>query len=414
MGASKAKTEIIKIPVSQLFERHCICFHHREKHMKAAPERETPAMVKSSNLPFTRNGYEFQSLIGRGGFAEVYLVTNQQFGKQFVAKVMTVDQSELEHKKEIFDAEIQALMILNHPHIIRIYDHFLHHSQFYLILEYCKGGSLHDEIQRTKGLSMNRFVQIGTQLVSALAYCHSKNIAHRDIKPGNILMDDNHRSKLADFGLSLVTSQEQLHRSFGGSYMYTAPEIFQKKAHNPMMGDVWALGVVFAMMISGSSPWKCDSLGALKQLAAQGQFHLKKSTPPVVADLIRKMIVVEPTQRLTMEQIKAHPMFCAPIYYTPPPLYQNHNKLTQLKWDQIARHIPNASDIAFEDEFQLPDGETDPTVTYETIRAASSTIVHAGPVIKNVVSRYHPRSRRSSLGQSAQPTFNDFEATKEL
>jgi len=348
----------------------------------------------SRNLPFVIHDYRFLNLIGKGGFAEVYLVQHTKFGQHFVAKVMTVDPSEMQSRWEIFDAETTALSTLNHPNIIRLYEHFSDSNQFIYILEYCPCGSLHDEVAGSCGLPFPRFLALAQQIVSALSYCHSKGIAHRDIKPGNILLDESHRAKVADFGLSQKTIAGQLHKSFSGSCEYTAPEIFLRRPHDPMKGDVWALGVVFAIMATGSSPWKSDSLGGLRQLASTGNYKLSKSIHPMIADIISRMIVVNPDGRIKMEDIEKHPLFSQQCPESSQKVPRQVSKIelnSKIKWDQIERIEPIYDDriedgIDFEDEFTA-------LRKVSRIHSASSSFMHSPPKVAKVRSRLHPIKR---------------------
>ena len=347
-----------------------------------------PVNLKNGNLPFMVKDYNFESLIARGGFSEVYLVTHIKFNLQYVAKVMVVDQLDSDPKWDLVDAEIKALSQLDHPHIIRLYDHFHLGNRFYLILEYCPGGCLHDHIDTKNGLSIHKFVEYGTQIVQALDYCHKRDIAHHDIKPGNILLDHYGRVKIADFGLSLQTSNGQLQKSFGGSYQYTSPEIFQKKPHDPKQADVWALGVVFAYMATGSSPWLCDSLGALKQLAISGSYKLNKPVPQIITDLISKMIIVEPEKRITMQELVSHPLFrINPRTRAPPKPPDKCN------WEPIPRLPPiSPVELAFiEDSCNLP--------RFSSIHTASSSIIHNSKTPPKISKRLHRHSNPN------RPTF---------
>ena len=350
--------------------------------------------VRSSLLPFTLNGYNFLSLIGKGGFAEVFLVVNLKYNQQFVAKVMTYDES----KVDTFESEVQALLKLNHPNIIRIYDHFRINSQIFMILEFCSRGSLHNEINFTKGLSMSRFLELSREIVSALVYCHARGIAHRDIKPGNVLIDQFYRSKLADFGLSLSNLLDgKLQTKFGGSYEYTAPEIFQKKPHDPKAGDVWALGVMFATMYTGIIPWKADSLGELKERVAKGKLTFAKPIPSLLEDLIRKMIVVDPKMRLTMEEVAKHPIFNDFVSIYRPVLQSK-----KLHWDQIARRSdqPDESfDLLPDNIFEIPQNVNVMT----SVRSATTAVIHPGKLkSKQIPGRFYSVLKGTDL------TFNDF------
>ena len=253
--------------------------------------------------------YIIEQQIGHGGFAEVYLCTHKRFLQKFVAKIIQVNEELLKSRGAAYASEISALSDLIHPNIIQLYEHFEWEHSYVLILEYCPNGSLHDEITNAGGLEMPRFFQIAGEIIRALAYCHERGIAHRDIKPGNVLMDASWRSKLADFGLSMRFEKGQLAREFSGSIEYTAPEIFQKKPHNPMAGDVWALGVLFAFMIGGKNPFESECLGTLKKRASQGVYKLDKRVPPAIAKIIQRMIVVNPDERITMSELAEHPLF---------------------------------------------------------------------------------------------------------
>ena len=266
-------------------------------------------MKGRQKLPMTLGFYSFLEQIGQGGFSQVFLVQHRNYSTKFVAKVIKPEQSEIESRWEIFKAEVKALSTLNHPHIIRLYDHFKIQNQFFLVLEFCPNKSVHDEVSDTEGLSVPRFGELAAQIVDALCYCHKNGVAHRDIKPSNVLLDAYYRAKIADFGLSAQTDPTGMTEKYGGSLHYLAPEILQKRKHNPMMADIWALGVTFAVMLMGRSPWASESLGGLKKLALAGKYRLSRRIPDILKDLIGKMLLVEPSERLTVQGVRDHPFF---------------------------------------------------------------------------------------------------------
>ena len=266
-------------------------------------------------LPVTIHGYTFKKILGKGGFSTVYLCESQDYqGQVYVGKVTQINSEEPKQgDMDSTDTEIKALMSLSHQNIIKLYDHFTNGNHFFLILEYCSGGSLQSDKIDKNGLPLPIFVSYAKQILRAIAFCHSKYIAHRDIKPGNILLDSTGHIKLSDFGISL-TNANNIHNTFSGSLLYEPPEIILKKPHNPMQADIWSLGVLFAYMINGITPWRCDNIGILKTRICNGVYRLRSSTPPEVAELIKKMIVVDPNERMTAADLLNQPLFTTELF----------------------------------------------------------------------------------------------------
>ncbi|EAY10661.1 CAMK family protein kinase [Trichomonas vaginalis G3] len=261
-----------------------------------------------TQFPQTIHSYVFKKAIGKGGFSTVYLVESEVYHQSYVAKVTPIDSEPIkEGDVDPLDAEIKALMSLSHQNIIRLYDHFTEGNNFYMILEYCQHGSLQDSVGEN-GLPLPQFITYGRQILSAPAFVHSKDIAHRDIKPGNILVDSLGHIKLSDFGISIRNANNVV-SAFSGSFLYEAPEVILKKPHNPMQADIWSLGVLFAFLINGMTPWRSDNLTILKNRICTASYKLRSNTPPEVAELINKMIVIDPNERPTAQEILSMPLF---------------------------------------------------------------------------------------------------------
>ncbi|EAY07620.1 CAMK family protein kinase [Trichomonas vaginalis G3] len=261
-----------------------------------------------SPLPCSIHKYGFKKLIGKGGFSFVYLVESEDDHKKYCAKVTPLNNDIiLGVKIDPLEAEIKALMSLSHQNIIRLYDHFTENNCFFIILEYCQLGSMQDTLNK-KGLPKEQFINYARQIVSALTFVHSKNIAHRDIKPGNILIDSLGHIKLSDFGIS-ITNANNMIEPFSGSLLYMPPEIILKKPHNPMQADIWSLGVLFAYMINGRAPWQCDNVNSLRTCIIAGDFKLRANTPPEIIDLISKMMRIDPNERPSVAEILNYKLF---------------------------------------------------------------------------------------------------------
>ena len=262
-----------------------------------------------NHLPFYIKEYSFTKLIAKGGFATIFLVENSKYSGQFCAKVIPLLDDNGENQKDTVENEINTLKTLNHPHIIRLYDSFFHERLFFIILEYCSGGNLLKQIIEFNGFSREKFIEIGRQIILALCFCHSQNIAHHDIKPENILLDSYNRIKLADFGISLFLDSYILSDSFAGSITYEAPEIISKKPYNAFKADIWSLGIVFLYMINGFDPWRCETIGTLKSRILSANYYIKNNCSNDIKDLIKSMVQINPDERITISQLENHPLF---------------------------------------------------------------------------------------------------------
>ncbi|OHS96488.1 CAMK family protein kinase [Tritrichomonas foetus] len=251
------------------------------------------------------HNYVFHEIIGKGGFATIYRVTSLVFKQDFAAKVIKTDKSE---NWSTFQQEVEALKHLNHEHIIRLYDTLRDCDKFIMILEYCENGNLQKEIGKT-GLPHDRLVQVIYQIVDALIYCHENNYPHCDLKPQNILLDSYGRVKLCDFGLTIFQEENSLANSFQGTPLYTPPEIIRNLPHSKFLADIWSLGVMFAVMANGKIPWLSNSPEQMKMEILRGSIILPRKAHPKVIELIKKCIVVNPTGRISLQEIMKSPLF---------------------------------------------------------------------------------------------------------
>lgn len=151
---------------------------------------------------------------------------------------------------------------LDHPNIVRLFEVFQDDKRFYLVTELCTGGELFDEITKRSHFSEADAALITKQVLSAVAYCHSKNICHRDLKPENILLDskaaDSSNSiKVIDFGASQKFDPSKKMNQIYGTAYYIAPEIL-KSDYNEKC-DVWSVGVILFILLSGRPPFGGDN-----------------------------------------------------------------------------------------------------------------------------------------------------------
>lgn len=192
-------------------------------------------------------------------------------------------------------------------------------AEIIMVLEYA-GGELFDYIVqngRMKEAEARRFFQ---QMICAVEYCHRHKIVHRDLKPENLLLDDNLNVKIADFGLSNIMTDGNFLKTSCGSPNYAAPEVINGKLYAGPEVDVWSCGVILYVLLAGRLPFDDDHIPSLFAKIAKGSYTVPQWMAPGAVELIRKMLVVNPVQRVTIEEIRDDPWFNMdlPPYLQPP------------------------------------------------------------------------------------------------
>ncbi len=267
----------------------------------------------SKNLLQFVNIIQYSSLglgkkIGQGGFSEIY--ESQWLGVPVAVKVI-FDPKITEELKEEFNNEIEKLFILRHPYIIQLYGitDKSTSQKLAVITELAPKGSLFDYLhknQKTKNnLSLEFKNKISKQLISTMAYIHSRGFVHRDLKTQNILLDKNLDMKMCDFGLTRLKSElNSGSGQFAGTPCYMAPELFERKYYDEKV-DVFAFGTVLWEIYSQKIPYiNCES-AEIKQKVTKGEeLYCSSIIPKQIVNLIHKCRSVKPADRPSFEQIE--------------------------------------------------------------------------------------------------------------
>ena len=249
------------------------------------------------------NGYEILNLIGEGGFSQVYRVLSNKFFTEFAAKFVFLDSEEINIAKSAFEAEISMLTTLDHPNIIRLYDHFLYKEFYVLILEYCPGGTLVDIVEIYGPLEGDKLFSFTRQIVSAITYIHSRKIAHHDIKPQNILFDSYGRPKIVDFGISLFMSRKDISFDFRYSLPYAPPELLKEHLFSPYKADYWSLGITLYYASGGQLPFHFKNEETLRHSILNGSFIFSSKIDSNYLLFIKKLLNMDPLLRPSIEEI---------------------------------------------------------------------------------------------------------------
>uniref|UniRef100_A0A8C7I9F3 non-specific serine/threonine protein kinase n=1 Tax=Oncorhynchus kisutch TaxID=8019 RepID=A0A8C7I9F3_ONCKI len=277
---------------------------HSNRPTPAAGCITNPGHPSASRPPPARVGYyEIERTIGKGNFAVVKLATHIITKAKVAIKIVDKTQLDDENLKKIF-REVQIMKMLRHPHIIRLYQVMETERMIYLVTEYASGG----EILVNHLVAHGRMAEKDArrkfkQIVAAVHFCHCRNIVHRDLKAENLLLDHNLNIKIADFGFSNLFSRGQLLKTWCGSPPYAAPELFEGKEYDGPKVDIWSLGVVLYVLVCGALPFDGSTLQNLRARVLSGKFRIPFFMSTDCEYLIRHMLVLEPSRRLSMEQI---------------------------------------------------------------------------------------------------------------
>jgi len=275
-----------------------------KKKKNSSSGRKQPQDEKKT--PSFNEAYLLGETLGEGAFSTVKKGTNNSTQCCFAIKIVT--KSKLSHEDEVaLKDEISILRVMNHEHIIRLYEVFDEQSYYYLVTEQMQGGELFDRIVAKSYYNEKEARDVCKILFEALSYCHSKNVAHRDLKPENLLlMSKNNDSeiKIADFGFAKRTTSHTCLLTQCGTPGYVAPEILEGVPYGTK-ADMWSLGVITYILLGGYPPFIESNQKELFRKIRQGryEFHVEYwgQVSSSAKDLISSLLTVDPQRRLTAQ-----------------------------------------------------------------------------------------------------------------
>ncbi|XP_045426164.1 aurora kinase B isoform X3 [Lemur catta] len=201
--------------------------------------------------------------------------------------------------------EASSVSFPRHPNILRLYNYFYDRKRIYLILEYAPRGELYKELQKSHTFDEQRTATIMEELADALMYCHGKKVIHRDIKPENLLLGLKGELKIADFGWS-VHAPSLRRKTMCGTLDYLPPEMIEGRTHNEKV-DLWCIGVLCYELLVGNPPFESASHNETYRRIVKVDLKFPPSVPEGARDLISKLLRHNPSERLPLAQVAAHP-----------------------------------------------------------------------------------------------------------
>lgn len=244
--------------------------------------------------------YELTEPLGRGGMAEVWLAQDSHLGRPVAIKFLAPQLSADPEFLVRFFSEAQAVARISHPNVVRVLDFGEYEEAPYLVMEHVGGGPLTDKVGEPH--EPDWAFEVMADVARAAGVAHAHGVVHRDIKPGNILLDVDGRAKLADFGIASSGISERLTATGAaiGSPHYISPEQAQGRDATPA-SDVYALGIVLYELLTGVRPFEADNITAIaiahvEQEPAAPSIHVPE-LDPAIDSLVLRCLDKDPSAR---------------------------------------------------------------------------------------------------------------------
>lgn len=274
--------------------------------------RNSILFEKFSRLSDYKKKYEFLSILGTGGFGKVRLYRDKKCPDMKFA-IKTIKKNFInKHGIASIKREVEILRKLDHPNIVNYYETYEDDQYIHIMMEYIPGDNLLKMISNKSytDVSERGIMEITVVLLKTVQFLHNNNIVHRDLKPENILFSingDYQSLKLIDFGLSIGFREKDTYRV--GSPYYMAPEMLHGEFS--FASDIWSLGVILYFMITGRQPFHAKSRSRIAEKIKQGKYDkpllAKSHCSDELKDLIKKILIVEPKKRISVQAMLDHP-----------------------------------------------------------------------------------------------------------
>jgi calcium-dependent protein kinase len=356
----------------------------KEKKPKGFSKSNFVGIMKGNLL----DKYTVEKEIGAGGYARCLLVKNKTTGQLYACKEL--QKNKLNNVASL-KSEIQILIKLDHPNIIKLYEIYENDNYIYLVMELCTGGELFDRIiQKTeqgKQFTEKEVANIFQQMMSAINYCHSNKIVHRDLKPENLLLasqDENSPIKVIDFGMSRIFNNKQAMFDKVGTAYYISPEVLDGFYDEKC--DIWSAGVILYILLCGYPPFNGNDDDEIFESIKKRKFVFPEAEWANISkeakDLINKMLS-DPLTRLTAEQVLSHPWLVnqlnkntkakeIKLNFNTFKTYSGANKLSRAVLTYIASRLTDDEVKKLKDAFQKIDVNGDGMLTLDELKNAIS------------------------------------------
>ncbi|XP_020773077.2 LOW QUALITY PROTEIN: serine/threonine-protein kinase PLK1 [Boleophthalmus pectinirostris] len=267
---------------------------------KSAPLKEIPDILVDSR---TMRRYSRGRFLGKGGFAKCFEITDLESKQVFAGKIVPKALILKQHQREKMSSEIAIHKSLSHPNVVGFHGFFEDDDFVFVVLELCRRRSLLELHKRRKAVTEPEARYFMMQLLKGCQYLHNNRIIHRDLKLGNIFLNDDMDLKIGDFGLATkIEFDGERKKTLCGTPNYIAPEVLCKKGHSYEV-DVWSLGCILYTLLVGKPPFETSCLKETYNRIKKNNYTIPWHINPAASSLIKRMLHADPSQRPTVTEL---------------------------------------------------------------------------------------------------------------
>ncbi|KAJ0264764.1 CBL-interacting serine/threonine-protein kinase 4 [Hirschfeldia incana] len=261
---------------------------------------------QSSPAKFLLGKYELGRRLGSGSFAKVHLARSVATGDLVAVKIIDKKRTIESNMEPRIIREIDAMRRLrDHPNILKIHEVMATKSKIYLVMELAVGGELFSKLLRRGRLPESAARRYFQQLASALRFSHLHGVAHRDVKPQNLLLDREGNLKVSDFGLSALPEhlRDGLLHTACGTPAYTAPEIISRRGYDGGKADAWSCGVILYVLLVGYVPFDDSNIASMYRKIQRREYRFPSWISKQARSIISQMLDPNPDTRMSIEAV---------------------------------------------------------------------------------------------------------------
>ncbi|XP_065863189.1 CBL-interacting serine/threonine-protein kinase 7-like [Euphorbia lathyris] len=285
------------------------------------PPQPPLSRTTSSTLPSNLlNRYELGRMLGRGSFAKVYAARTLADNKLVAIKIIDKLRMDSIMEPRII-CEISAMRRLqHHPNVLKIYEVMATKTKIYLVMELALGGELFSKVLQRGKLPESKARRYFQQLCSALQFCHQNGVAHRDVKPQNLLLDADGNLKVSDFGLSALAEAHNwsVLQTACGTPAFTAPEVMARRGYDGGRADAWSCGVILFFLLSAKLPFDDSNMTLMYKKIQRREYQMPSPITKSAKSMINQLLDPNPNTRMSIEQLMNHSWFLK-NYQSPTP-----------------------------------------------------------------------------------------------